>query len=69
MDSVVLSWILETIVVELQYVIREHGGTARQALVAIEVQFIDNREARALYFDTAFRTFVLGGLLFIEYCS
>src|SRR6266540_5202736 len=31
MDSVVLSWIVGTITVELQDIVREHGGTARQA--------------------------------------
>ena len=36
MDSVVLSWILRTLTVELQDVIREAGGTAHLAWVALE---------------------------------
>src|SRR6266508_3714854 len=36
MDSVVLSWILGTITVELQDIVRERSGTAHQAWLAIE---------------------------------
>lgn len=41
---------------------------ASQALVAIEGQFIDNREARALHLDVAFHIFIQGDLSITEYC-
>ena len=49
MDSVVLSWILRTTTIELQVIVRERGGTTRQARIAIEEQFINNHEAHALW--------------------
>lgn len=63
MDTMVLFSILKTDIVELQDVICEHGGTNRQAWVAIEEQFFGNRKARSLHIDIAFRTFVQGGHL------
>jgi len=57
MDSFVLSWILGTLTVELQDIVREAGGTARQAWIALESQFWGNRETRALHLDAAFRSF------------
>ena len=68
MDSVVLSWILGTLTVELQDVVREAGSTARQARVALESQFWGNRETRALHLDAAFRCFTQGDLSITEYC-
>jgi hypothetical protein len=58
MDSVVLSWILETVTVELQDIVRECGGTALQAWVSIEEQFLGICEAHSLHLDAAFRTFI-----------
>jgi primosomal replication protein N len=42
--------------------VREEGGTARQAWVAIEAKFLGNRQVRILHLDTAFR----GNLNIIE---
>ena len=36
LDSVALSWIFGTISLDLQDLVRTHGGTARQAWVALE---------------------------------
>jgi hypothetical protein len=45
MDSVVLSWLHDTITVELQDIIRDQADTARQAWLALEDQFLGNRDA------------------------
>jgi hypothetical protein len=44
------------------------GGTARQAWVALEAQFLSNREARAFHLDASFRMFSQGDLSVHEYC-
>jgi hypothetical protein len=67
MDSVVLSWILETVTVELQDIVRECGGTALQAWVSIEEQFLGICEAHALHLDAAFQTFIQGDFFVTEY--
>ena len=36
LDSVVMSWIFGTISLDLQDIVRIHGGTARQAWLALE---------------------------------
>jgi hypothetical protein len=66
MDSVVLSWILETITIKLK-VVRERGSTARQAWVAIEEQFLRNHDAHVVHLDDAFRIFVQENLSVTKY--
>jgi len=68
LDSVAMSWIFGTISLDLQDLVRTHGGTARQAWVALEGQFLGNAEYRALQLDATFRTFVQGDLSVGEYC-
>ncbi|XP_025801768.1 uncharacterized protein LOC112881316 [Panicum hallii] len=68
LDSVAMSWIFGTISLDLQDLVRTHGGTARQAWVALEGQFLGNAEYRALQLDATFRTFVQGDLSIGEYC-
>jgi hypothetical protein len=68
MDSVVLNWINNSISVDLHQVVRERGCTARHLWLAIENQFLSNREHRTLHLDAAFRTFVQGDLSVNEYC-
>ena len=48
LDSVAMSWIFGTISLDLQDLVRTHGGTARQAWVALEGRFLGNAEYRAL---------------------
>jgi hypothetical protein len=55
MDSVVLN------------VVRECGCTALHLWLAIENQFLGNREQRTLHLDAVFRTFVLGDHSINEY--
>jgi hypothetical protein len=57
MDSVVLSWLHGTITVELQDIIRDQADTGRQAWLALEEQFLDNWDARALHLDAQFHLF------------
>jgi hypothetical protein len=57
MDSVVLSWLHGTITVELQDIMYDEADTARQAWLALEEQFLGNREARALHLDAQFHQF------------
>jgi hypothetical protein len=68
MDSVVLNWISNSITPELHQVVQEHGATARHLWLAIENQFLGNREQRTLHLDAAFRNFVQGDLTVSEYC-
>jgi hypothetical protein len=56
MDSVVLNWISISITPELHQVVRERGATARHLWLAIENQFLGNREQRTLHLDAAFVT-------------
>jgi hypothetical protein len=68
MDTVVLSWLHGTITVELQDIIRDQADTARQAWLALEDQFLGNRDARALHLDAQFHLFSQGDLSVDEYC-
>jgi hypothetical protein len=67
MDNVVLNWISNSITPELHQVVRERGATARHLWLAIENQFLENREQRTLHLDAAFRNFVQGDLTMSEY--
>ena len=58
-----MSWIFGTLSLDLQDIVRTHGGTARQAWLALEGQFLGNAETRALQLDASFRTFEQGGPL------
>ena len=51
---------LQDHLLDLQDLVRVHGGTARQAWVALEGPFLGNAEYRALQLDVTFRTFVQG---------
>jgi hypothetical protein len=68
MNSVVLNWISNSILVDLHQVVRERGCTTRHFWLVIENQFLGNREQHTLHLDAAFRTFVQGDLSANEYC-
>jgi hypothetical protein len=68
MDSVVLNWISNSISTDLHQVVRERGCTTRHLWLAIENQFLGNREQCTLHLDAAFHTFVQGDLSVNEYC-
>jgi len=48
MDCVVKSWIIATLTDDLGEIIRAQGSTARHAWLAVESQFLGNREARSI---------------------
>ena len=68
LDSIAISWIFGTISLDLQDIVRSHGGIAREAWLALEAQFLGNAEARALHLDALFRIFQQGDLSVGEYC-
>jgi hypothetical protein len=67
MDGVVKSWIIGTITDDLAATISARDSTARDAWVAVESQFLNNRKTRALLLDTKFRNFAQGDLSIAEY--
>jgi len=67
LDSVVLSWIIGTISLDLHDLVR-NSADARRAWLALEGQFLGNAEARALRLDASFRTFVQGDLSVGDFC-
>jgi hypothetical protein len=68
MDNVVLNWIRNSISVDLHQVVRERGCISRHLWLAIENQFLGNREQRTLHLDAVFHTSVQGDLSVNEYC-
>jgi hypothetical protein len=69
MNTVVRSWLYDTISPELQDVTRQNGHTARDTWLALENQFIGNRETHTLHIDTIFCNFVQGDLNMNDYCQ
>ncbi|XP_066390058.1 uncharacterized protein [Miscanthus floridulus] len=68
MDCVVKSWIVATLTDDLAEIIFAQGSTARHAWLAVESQFLGNREARSIHLETRFRNFVQGDLSVTDYC-
>ncbi|XP_039822946.1 keratin, type I cytoskeletal 9-like [Panicum virgatum] len=60
--------ILGTLADDLAEAISSQGSTARNAWLAVESQFLGNREAHAIQLETRFRNFVQGDLSISEYC-
>lgn len=62
-ESVVVSWIFNTITSELIEIVDDRRGmTVRAVWLGIEHQFLGNSEIHALYLDAEFRSFVQGDL-------
>jgi hypothetical protein len=68
MDCIVKSWIIATLTDDLGEMIFARGSTARHAWLAVESQFLGNREARSIQLETRFHNFVQGDLSITEYC-
>ncbi|XP_066374659.1 uncharacterized protein [Miscanthus floridulus] len=68
MDYVVMTWLLGTISPNLEEVIREDPTTTRSIWLALEHQFLGNREQHALYLDATFMNFVQGDISITDYC-
>jgi hypothetical protein len=58
MDYVVKSWILDSLTDDLAKIVSSQGATARDAWLAVESQFLGNRETRAIQLETKFHNFV-----------
>jgi hypothetical protein len=48
LDNIMVTWILDTLSPKLNEIVREPMETARQAWLAIEAQFLGNRESHVL---------------------
>jgi hypothetical protein len=68
MDCVIKSWILDSFTDDLTEIISSQGATARDAWLAVESQFLGNRETRAIQLEMKFRNFIQGDLSITEYC-
>jgi hypothetical protein len=66
--NIVKSWILDSLTDDLAEIISSQGATARDAWLAVESQFLGNRETRAIQLEMKFRNFVQGDLFVTEYC-
>jgi hypothetical protein len=67
MDCIVKAWILDSLTNDLAEIVSSQGVTARDAWLAVESQFLGNRETQAIQLETKFRNFVQGDLSVTEY--
>jgi hypothetical protein len=68
MDCVIKSWILDSLTDDLAKIVSSQGATTRDAWLAVESQFLGNRETRAIQLEMKFHNFVQGDLSVTEYC-
>ncbi|XP_062208877.1 uncharacterized protein LOC133910525 [Phragmites australis] len=68
MECTVLGWLYGTITSKLLDIVMTPTATARIIWVALEQQFLGNRETRALHLDAEFRNFAQGDLSVSDYC-
>ncbi|XP_066327890.1 uncharacterized protein [Miscanthus floridulus] len=72
MDCVVRSWLYGTIANELVDIVMtrgDKGASARATWVAIETQFLGNKETRTILLNAQFRNFKQGDLSVTDYCK
>jgi hypothetical protein len=62
-----VAWILDTLSHKLHEIVWEPTETAHQASLALEDQFLGNRESRVLQLDARFRFFKQGDLSISDY--
>jgi hypothetical protein len=68
MELHVLSWLYGSISPELYEIVTTAAPTARTTWLALEEQFVGNRETRIVLVDTEFRTLCQGALSVSDYC-
>lgn len=68
MDCVVLGWLYGSISVDLLETVMTPNATARLVWLALENQFLGNREQRALHLSAEFRNIIQGDLNVTDYC-
>jgi hypothetical protein len=68
LDNIMVTWILDTLSLELYKIIRDLTETTRQAWLVIEAQFLDNNESHVLQLHARFHAFKQGDLSINDYC-
>jgi hypothetical protein len=68
MECTVRSWMYASITPDLLSDVMTRGASVHHVWLAIEDQFIGNKETRALILDAEFRNFVQGDLPVADYC-
>jgi hypothetical protein len=68
LDSIMVTWILDTLSPELHEIIRGPTETTRQAWLALEAQFLGTCESCVLQLDARFHVFKQGDLSANDYC-
>jgi hypothetical protein len=68
LNSIMVTWILDTLTPELYEIVWEPTETACQVRLTIEAQFLGNNESRVLQLDARFRAFKQGDLSVSNYC-
>ncbi|WVZ70247.1 hypothetical protein U9M48_018927 [Paspalum notatum var. saurae] len=68
MDLHVLSWLYSSISSDLFEIVTTDTPSARATWLALEHQFLGNRETRIVLVDTEFRTLCQGSLSVTDYC-
>jgi hypothetical protein len=68
LDSIMVTWILDTLSPELHEIVREPMDTARQVWLTIEAQFLCNSEPRVLQLDSRFCAFNQCDLSVNDFC-
>nr|XP_034604633.1 uncharacterized protein LOC117864615 [Setaria viridis] len=72
MDCVIRSWLYGSIATDLADIVMargDRGATARTTWLAIEAQFLGNKETRIILLDAKFRNFKQADLSITEYCK
>lgn len=69
MNAVVKSWLYGTVTSDLADDVIEQRATAHEAWLAIEGNFLDNKETRALHLNAKFHAFTKGALCIYEHCK
>ncbi|XP_010423221.1 PREDICTED: uncharacterized protein LOC104708363 [Camelina sativa] len=68
-DGLVKMWIYDTISESILDIVLKTKSTARELWITIEELFRDNKEARAMEYDTELRTLTIGDSTVADYCK
>jgi hypothetical protein len=67
LDTIVVTWILNTLSLKLHEIVREPTETTCQAWLTLKAQFLGNRESHVLQLDASFCIFKQGDLSVSDY--
>jgi hypothetical protein len=68
LDTIVVMWILGTLSPEPHEIVREPTETTHQVWLALEAQFLNNRESLVLQLNVRFCVFKQGDISVSDYC-